>query len=201
MEYDTETVSGLASKGTVNMRADARRNYDRLLEVAKQSFAEHGPDASLDDIAKRAGVGSGTLYRHFPTRLALHEAVFRSEVEDICARARAIAVAEPAEDALFDWLRLFVRHAIARRGLAMALKQTLDLESELFTYCHDAIRDATVMLLTSAQKAGVARTDLEATDVLRLASGVALTCSAASIPSGEADRLLDFMLDAMRPRT
>lgn len=183
------------------MRADARRNYDRLLEVAKESFAEHGPEASLDDIAKRASVGSGTLYRHFPTRLALHEAVYRNEVEAICTRAREIAAAEPASDALWEWLHLFVRHAIAKRGLAMALKQTLDMESELFTYCHKVIREATGMLLTSAQRAGVARADLEVADVLRLVSGVALTCNQASLTDGEADRLLGFLLDAMRTRS
>jgi AcrR family transcriptional regulator len=183
------------------MRADARRNYDRLLEVAKQSFAEHGPDASLDDIAKRAGVGSGTLYRHFPTRLALQEAVYRAEVEAICTEARTIASSEPATDAFFDWLGLFVRHAIAKRGLAMALKRTLDMESELLAYCHEAIRDATGLLLVSAQKAGVVRTDIDVPDVLRLVSGVALTCTAASVTSGEADRLLAFTMDAMRPRT
>lgn len=183
------------------MRADARRNYDRLLEVAKESFAEHGPEASLDDIAKRSGVGSGTLYRHFPTRLALQEAVYRNEVEAICARGQELIASEPPEDAFFSWLRLFVRHAIGKRGLAMALKRTLDLDSELFSYCHQAIREVAGRLLANAQQAGTVRPDLSVPDVLRLVSGVALTCSEASVSDGEADRLLEFLLDAMRPRT
>lgn len=183
------------------MRADARRNYDRLLEVAKESFAEHGPEASLDDIAKRASVGSGTLYRHFPTRLALQEAVYRNEVEAICTRGREIIDSEPPERAFFSWLRLFVRHAIGKRGLAMALKRTLDMDSELFSYCHQAIREVAGSLLTNAQKAGAVRTDLDVPDVLRLVSGVALTCSEASLSDGEADRLLSYLLDAMRPRS
>lgn len=183
------------------MRSDARRNHDRLLEVAKESFAAAGPDASLDDIAKKAGVGSGTLYRHFPTRQSLQEAVFREEVERICRQAHVLAEEAPADEAIFTWLRQFVKHTIGRRGLAMALKSTLDLESELFSYCHREIRTAAGRMLELGQGAGSVRADLEVSDVLRLASGVALSCEHSEHPLADSERLMSFVFDAMRPRS
>src|SRR5256885_13044970 len=107
------------------MRADARRNYDRLLDAAKAAFAEHGTDAPLDDIAKRAGVGSGTLYRHFPTRLDLIEAVFVQRIDNLVVRAAELAEGPDPEEALLTFLRIVLDHSNSYRGLASVLMVAL----------------------------------------------------------------------------
>src|SRR3954471_15202336 len=102
-------------------RADARRNYDKLVAAATEAFTEHGTDASLEDIARRAGVGIGTLYRHFPNRTALMGAVFQGEMNALLTRSRELAKAPQPCTALVDWLRAIVQHASTYRGLAQAL--------------------------------------------------------------------------------
>lgn len=167
-------------------RADARRNWDRLVAEARASFAERGVDASLDDIARRAGVGSGTLYRHFPTRDALLEAVFADAVHALADQARSLAGTETPADALGAWLRLFVAHVRTYRGIGTRLMDAADTP-EFMASCHDVVRDSLRSLLDPARAAGAVRADVDLSDLLRLVNGVALAADGS--PEG-ADRLL-----------
>jgi AcrR family transcriptional regulator len=177
------------------MRADARRNYERLVATAREAFAEQGPEAPLDDIARRAGVGPGTLYRHFPNREALVEAVYRGEIADLSARAYQLIEDLAPEDALAEWLREEIRFVTLKRGLAATLKAVLDKDSETFAWCHATLRDAVAAVVGRAQEAGVIRADVTPTDVLRLGHGVA---AATEHAPDSADRLLTVMLDGLR---
>jgi AcrR family transcriptional regulator len=177
-------------------RADARRNYEKLLEAARAAFADHGTDASLEDIARRAGVGIGTLYRHFPTRQELLEAVYIDEVEAMSAKANDLSDLDPW-DALVTWLRQFVRYAATKRALADELLNTIDAEAPVFVSCRAAISDAGDMLLRRAQEAGEARKDTDFTDVGRMVAGIA---SIRTADPGQIDRILDMALDGLRAR-
>ena len=120
---ETTPTGNLPPIATANRvrRADAQRNVERLIAAAREAFTAHGPNAPLDDIARTAGVGAGTLYRHFPTRLALFEAVYRDSVERLCADGEWLAATEPPAEALVDWLKGFVTVVSQKRGLAAAL--------------------------------------------------------------------------------
>ncbi len=179
------------------MRADARRNRDRLLAAATAAFAQHGADAPLEDIARRAGVGIGTLYRHFPTRLALQEGVFRSQVETVCARGRELAEDPSPGDAFAAWLRVLAGYLATKRGLSHALISTLGKDSELISSCGQMMRTTAEQLLERAQQAGAVRDDLTAMDVMRLMHGIGVAVEHAP---GDADRMLSLMLDGMRAR-
>jgi AcrR family transcriptional regulator len=179
------------------MRADARRNRERLLAAATAAFAEHGADAPLEDIARSAGVGIGTLYRHFPTRLALQEGVFRSQVETVCARGSELAAAPAPGEAFAAWLRVLGGFLATKRGLSHALISTLGKDSELLSSCGQAMRATAGQLLTRAQQSGAVRGDLTPADVMRLVHGIAVSTENAP---GEADRMLSLMLDGMRAR-
>jgi AcrR family transcriptional regulator len=175
-------------------RADARRNYEALLTAAADAFADNGTAASLEDIARRAGVGIGTLYRHFPTRQALLEAVYIDEVEEMSAKANELGDLEPW-DALVTWLRQFVRYAATKRALADELLNSIDAEAPVFVSCRAAITEAGDMLLSRAQAAGAARTDTNFTDVGRMVAGIA---SIKTADPGQIDRILDMALDGLR---
>lgn len=177
------------------MRADARRNYERIVATARDVFFEHGVEAPLDDIVKRAGVGPGTLYRHFPTREVLIEAVYRGEIETLAARARELAEELPPADALREWMRAQMRFHVERSDLASALKAAIDEDSETFQYCKTTLRDAVGMLLTAAQDAGVVRADIEAVDVMRLGHGIGASGKYADDAGKE--RLLSIVLDGI----
>jgi AcrR family transcriptional regulator len=180
------------------MRADARRNYERLLSAAAATFAEHGADtASLEEIARRAGVGIGTLYRHFPTRQDLLEAVYTDQVTALGDRAAELMLTEPPEAALADWLRALMAFGSTKRSLTTALLQTLDRDSELLTSCGAILRESTTELLERAQRAGTARTDVTGTDVLRLAHGVSMAADWAPGDPGQADRMLTLVIDGL----
>jgi AcrR family transcriptional regulator len=179
------------------MRADARRNYERLLGEAKTAFLEHGAEASLEEIARRAGVGIGTLYRHFPTRLALQEAVYHDEVDRLCVAARTLLETEPPGEALGAWMRDFAAYASSRRGLMQTLKEVIDKRSELFDRCHNEIREAAGAVLADAQEAGTARPEVTAADLLRLTHGISV---ATERDPDSAGRLLSFLLDGLRPQ-
>jgi AcrR family transcriptional regulator len=182
------------------MRADARRNYQRLLAVARTAFAERGPEASLDDIARRAGVGPGTLYRHFPTRLALLEAVYRDDVSTLCARADELQHTHPPAQALAEWLQAFVGYAVGKRGLTAALREILgDRKNSFFLECGRELKAAAGRLLDRAQQAGVVRADVQAIDLLRLVHGIVLATEQGGDDIGQADRLLTVVLDGLRP--
>jgi AcrR family transcriptional regulator len=177
------------------MRADARRNYERIVAVARQAFTEHGPDAPLDDIARRAGVGAGTLYRHFPQREALMEAVYRSDIETLSMTAYERLDTHAPDEALADWMRELVRFAIHLRGLASALKAALDEHSEVFALCKSMLYDASAAVLTAAQEAGTVRADVQPRDLVLLAHGVAF---ASEVAPDAADRILAVTLDGLR---
>src|ERR1022692_1419893 len=180
------------------MRADARRNYERLPDAAPATFAERGADtASLEEIARRAGVGIGTLYRHFPTRQALLEAVYRDQVEALRIRAGELLRAEPPGAALADWLRALVAFGSTKRSLTTALLQTLDRDSELLSSCGAILRESTSELLERAQQAGLARTDVRGTDVLRLAHGVSMASDWAPGDPDQAERMLALVIDGL----
>ncbi|ONI85019.1 TetR family transcriptional regulator [Saccharothrix sp. ALI-22-I] len=176
------------------MRADARRNQERIVAVAGDAIAEHGADASLEEIARRAGVGSATLHRHFPTRQALLEAVFRDRVEALCDQARSIAAELPPGPALAAWLRAVGRHAAANRGLAASLMRGAD--PSLGATCHAMITTAAEDLVTAAQRTRDVRPDVAVVDLLKLTSAISL--STEGNPT-EADRLLTLALTGVRP--
>lgn len=168
-------------------RADARRNYEALLAAATEVFGEQGVDAALDEIARRAGVGNATMYRHFPTRQELILAVYADEVGALCADgARRLDDDSPA-DALFAWLEAFVAHVASKRFLAAALTDDQAQRSPaLFDRWHHAMRDTAAALVRRAQLAGAIRPGIDAGDILILANGIAL----ASRDPGRARRLL-----------
>lgn len=182
------------------MRADARRNYARLLEAASGAFVEHGADdVSLEEIARRAGVGIGTLYRHFPTRQALLEAVYTDQVESLSARANELLGAESPADALADWMRALAKFSSTKRSMTTALLATFGTDSELLSSCAKEIKGAAESLLARAQQAGVVRTDVDPKDLIRLVHAVNIATERTPDP-GQADRMLALILDGMRPQ-
>jgi AcrR family transcriptional regulator len=157
-------------------RADARRNHDLLLAAAKEVFAERGADAPLDDVARRAGVGNATMYRHFPTREELVIAVYSDEVTALCEQGEALLREEAPGDALFGWLGAFIAHVATKRGLALALTDDrAGRRSALFDRWHEAMHATASALLARAQRAGAVRAELDVADLLALANGIALT--------------------------
>jgi AcrR family transcriptional regulator len=171
-------------------RKDAARNYDALLAAAREAFAEHGAEASLEDIARRAGVGIATLYRNFPTRRALFESVYADEVNALCQAALDVAGLEPWE-ALTAWLNRFVGYMVTKQ----AVRQALDNDSEIFGTCRDSMYSAGGPLFERAQKAGVARTDMDFGDLLRMVAGVTGT---TFLDDAQRDRVLAIALDGVR---
>jgi len=184
-------VTGLSQRPK---RADARRNYEKLLTAAADAFTENGTAASLEDIARRADVGIGTLYRHFPTRQDLLEAVYIDEVEEMSAKANDLGDLEPW-DALATWLRQFVRYAATKRALADEMLNTIDADAPVFVSCRGAITAAGDMLLLRAQEAGVVRPDTNFMDIGRMVAGIA---SIRTADPGQVDRILDVALDGLR---
>ncbi|MGA2574682.1 MAG: TetR/AcrR family transcriptional regulator [Bryobacteraceae bacterium] len=179
-------------------RADAERNRDRVLEVAKQAFTRSGADASLDDIAKQAGVGAGTLYRHFPSRAALIEAVYRTEVEKLAAAERNFAETMPPIEALRAWMLLFVDYIATKKIIAPALNTLLGGHSKVFEASYNRIWEAIRALVKRAIKNGDIRKDLDPIDLLRALIGVS---NVVSTPDWQqsARRLVDILITGSRP--
>lgn len=173
-------------------RADARRNFDALLVAARDVFAEQGTDASLEDVARRAGVGIGTLYRNFPTRQDLFESVYLGEVEELCAAATAAADLPPWE-ALTSWLRRFVRYVATKRALAEAMNK----DSAVFRACRAEMYGCGGPLLERAQAADEARADLSFDDLVRMISGLTY---AGFTDEAQRDRVLEVAFDGIRAR-
>ncbi|MEO5900979.1 MAG: helix-turn-helix domain-containing protein [Ilumatobacteraceae bacterium] len=173
-------------------RADALRNYEALLAAARQAFATDGTEASLEDIARRANVGIGTLYRHFPTRRDLFEGVYVNEVEALC-RAAADLQGAPPWEALVTWLRRFVRYTATKR----AIIEELAKQSPLFKGCRSEIVAAGEPLLARAQATGEVRTDINFDDLLRLFGGI--TMQPFSEPE-QLERVLGMAIDGLHPR-
>lgn len=171
-------------------RADAARNAAAIVVAAERLFAERGPDVAFDEIARRAGVGNATLYRHFPTRSDLLVAVYGDQVAELCRRAGRLAGGGPPEAALFAWLDEFVAHVASRRDLALAITETADgRRSALFRQWHATITDAAARLLAAAQATGAIRAQITARDLLALLSAVAV----AGTDTDGARRLLEIV--------
>lgn len=179
-------------------RADGERNRERLLEVAREAFTRAGADASLDDIAKQAGVGAGTLYRHFPSREALIEAVYRTGVEKLAAAERKFSETMPPLEALRAWMLLFVDHIAAKKIIAPALNTLIGGHSKVFEASYSQIWDAIRSLVKRAIKSGDIRKDLDPIDLLRALIGVS---NVASSPDWQqsARRLVDILITGSRP--
>ncbi|KAB8167944.1 TetR family transcriptional regulator [Streptomyces sp. 3MP-14] len=182
-------------------RADARRNYDRLVAAADELFDEQGTDVPLDDVVRRAGLGSGTLYRHFPNRDALMAAVFWERIEVLCQEAESLLAEPESTQAFTAWLRKLIRLTM-RRGLAAALAagQRSTVSEVFLNQCHLALEGASTPLLARAQADGGIRPDLRADDLLTFAHTIASAAQRA--PDGEqhADQLLELLLEGLRTR-
>jgi AcrR family transcriptional regulator len=175
-------------------RADARRNYEKVLAAARQAFAEGGESTSLEEIARRAGVGIGTLYRHFPTRQALLEALYVDEVDEVCRSAAELDGGDPRE-ALNAWFERFIAYLGTKRALAHELLDYMDVDAPLFRTCKASLFAAGEPLLTRAQEAGVVRPDVTFAEVMQMAMGI------GKIPTSDqaqVEHILRVALDGLR---
>jgi AcrR family transcriptional regulator len=179
-------------------RADAARNRQRILEVAKAAFTRSGANVSLDDVAKQSGIGAGTLYRHFPTRDALLEAVYRTEVGKLAAAEREFSKAMPPVEALRAWMLLFVDYIAAKQIIAPALNALAGGPSKVFEATGVQIKGAIESLVNRAIKSGDIRPDLDALDLLRALVGVSNVASAPDWAQS-AKRLVDILITGSRP--
>jgi AcrR family transcriptional regulator len=179
-------------------RTDAQRNRERILEVAKEAFTRRGANASLDDIAKETGVGAGTLYRHFPTRDALIEAVYRTEVEKLAAAERKFAEAMPPIEALRAWMLLFVDYIATKQIIAPVLNTFVGGPTKLYEGSRARIQGAIDGLVKRAIKSGDMRKDLEPFDLLRALIGVSHVASSPDWQQS-AKRLVDILISGSRP--
>jgi AcrR family transcriptional regulator len=188
----TETSAQTLAKRP--MRADARRNYEKVLAAAREAFAEGGESTSLEEIARRAGVGIGTLYRHFPTRQALLEALYIGEVEGICASAEQLDESDPGE-ALNAWFERFVGYIATKQALSHELLNYLDHDAPLFQACRSSLFAAGEPLLRRAQEAGAVRPDVD------IGQGMQIVMAIAKAPAskpGESAHLVRVALDGLR---
>jgi AcrR family transcriptional regulator len=179
------------------MRKDAQRNRDLLLSVASSLFAAHGVEYPLEDVAREAGVGIGTLYRHFPTRGALIEAVYRREVAQLCDSVDELLSTESADDALEAWMYNFVSYVAAKRGMSAALRDMMAAEPDLFVATRANIHAAAAKVLAAAVEAGAIRPVIEADDLVRAMGAVCM----ATDDAGYSDRariLVSLILDGLR---
>jgi AcrR family transcriptional regulator len=179
-------------------RADALRNRERILDAAKQAFTLSTGNVNLDDIAKKAGVGPGTLYRHFPTREALLEAVYRTEVGKLAAAERELSKTLPPVEALRAWMLLFVDYIAAKHVIAPALNTLVGGPSKLFESSATQIKAATRALVKRAIASGDIRPDLDPIDLLRALIGVSNVASGPGWPQS-ARRLVDILILGSRP--
>jgi len=177
------------------MRADARRNYEKLVAAARGVFTEQGSTASLEAVAERAGVGIGTLYRHFPTRQALLEAVYADEVDAMARAAHDLADGDPW-DALSEWFHQYVGFAATKRALMDALLEAAP-ESDVLMRCRSSLTQAGTELISRGQQAGVVRPDVEFIDVGRMVSQIAV---APNTDAEQKERMLRLVLDGLRAR-
>ena len=186
----TELVQG------PHLRADAVRNRERLLAAAAAAFTEHGAEVPLEEIARGAGVGIGTLYRHFPTRDALVEAVYRHEVEVLCVRADELLAEDPPDRAIAEWMRLFVQHVRTKRGMLAVLKPMMASNSSLAADTRGRAYQCASRLLAAGVAAGSIRDDVDGSDLLRVVSGICLSTDQEE--SRAAERLVNVLVDGLR---
>ncbi len=181
------------------LRADARRNREKILAAAVRVFAAEGVEAHLERIAKEAGVGSATLYRNFPTREALVEAVYRNEVAQLCDAAPNLLATKPPFEALRSWTRLFLDYVTTKYGMIDALRAIAARGNNPYGHSREMIQDALSTLMEACATAGTIRTDITPTDMVAALEGIALT-SASPEQRQQAERLLDLTLDGLQPR-
>jgi AcrR family transcriptional regulator len=197
-----QVFKGMAAKRSKTAvrkpRADAQRNRERILSIAKQAFTQYGVNVSLDDVARQAAVGAGTLYRHFPTRDALLEAVYRTEVEKLALAEKQLTETLPPIEALRAWMLLFVDYIAAKQIIAPALNTMVGKPSKLFDASGTLIKTAIGGLVSRAIKSGDVRADLDPLDLLRALVGVS---NVASMPdwSQSAKRLVQILIAGSRP--
>jgi AcrR family transcriptional regulator len=187
-----------SKSGPRKPRADAQRNRERILEIAKQAFTRSGVNISLDDVGRQAGVGAGTLYRHFPTRDALLEAVYRSEVEKLAAAEKELAATMTPIEALRAWMMLFVDYIATKQIIAPALNTLVGKPSKLFETSGAQIKAAIHALVERAIESGDIRSDLDPMDLLRALIGVSNVASAPDWPQS-AKRLVQILIVGSRP--
>jgi AcrR family transcriptional regulator len=180
------------------LRADAQRNRDRLLEVAVRAFAAE-PGVPLESIAKTAGVGIGTLYRHFPTREALVEAAYRSQLDRLCEAAPELLEELPPDAALRAWMDRFVDYMTTKRGMAEALRAVIASGGNPYAHSRDRLLTAIGALLDAAAADGTVRAGVDSGDILSALNGVTLTAGEAG-QRDRAGRLLDLLMDGLRYR-
>jgi AcrR family transcriptional regulator len=193
-------VDGRKAATARKQRADAQRNRIRLLETAKAAFASKGSGASLDEIARAAGVGAGTLYRHFPTRDALIEAVYRNETEQLVAAATRLAETHRPTAALREWLLLFVDYMATKQGMYEALNSIVGGTSELYSASTEQMKRAIAKLIDRAVVSGDIRLDIDPLDLLRALAGVA-NMSAGPDGTLAAKYMVDILIAGIRTRT
>jgi AcrR family transcriptional regulator len=181
------------------LRKDAQRNREKLLAAAVELFAERGTEGSLEEVAKRAGVGIGTLYRHFPTRDALVEAAYRNEVAQLRAAADELLAELPPDQALEAWMRRFVEYGSAKRGMRDALHSIAGAGSDLFAQTRGQVTEAVAVLLKAGAEAGTLRADVEAEDVLRAMGAIWMVAEGDEF-GDQAMRILRLVLDGLRYR-
>lgn len=180
-------------------RADARRNYGELVEQARIVFAESGVDASLDEIARRAGVASGTLYRHFPTRLDLIEAVLAGQIAELASLGRGLLTAGDEFGALSAWLRAALMHALTYRGLSAAvMNSALDGGNGLVSRWHAELFEVGAALLARARGSGAVVADADAADVLKMVGAIAWAAQDSPDSLAQAGRLLGLVMNGLR---
>jgi AcrR family transcriptional regulator len=179
------------------LRADAQRNRDRLLEVAARAFSAEGPEVTLESVAREAGVGIGTLYRHFPTREALVEAAYRNELARLCEAAGELLAAEPPARATRAWMDRFVDYMTTKRGMAEALRAVIASGGNPYATSRDQMVAALGQLLAAGAADGSLRADVDPSDVLAGLSGVSLVTGDPA-QREQAGRLLDLLMDGLR---
>ncbi|MGH9046845.1 MAG: TetR/AcrR family transcriptional regulator [Acidimicrobiales bacterium] len=177
------------------MRADARRNYDKLVSAAREVFASEGGSASMEAVAKAAGVGVGTLYRHFPRRIDLVQAVYEGDVDGLVQTAQRVVTDLEPWPAVVAFLEACVRLARAKRTFLIELREAFDKDPDMKSRMRDRIDEATVLVIGRAQAAGAVRTDVEPADMMQLLSPM---CTSPTLTDVQTVRLLPMILDGLR---
>jgi AcrR family transcriptional regulator len=177
------------------IRSDAQRNHDRLVVAAREVFALQGSDASMEAIALQAGVGAGTLYRHFPKRIDLVEAVYQNDVDELLIAAEKAVANHAPWDALVDWLDAFLRYSLGKRVFLTELRESFEKNPQLRLSSRERVEQSFTLVLENAQRAGVARTDIDGSDLMLLVGGM---CTGPTLVRAQGERLLAMVLDGLR---
>ena len=194
---DAPEPTGEAADADRPMRADARRNYERLVTAARAVFNAQGGEASMDAIAKEAGVGVGTLYRHFPKRIDVVEAVYKTDVDGLVATAEGVVATLEPWPALVAWLEAFIDYASTKRNFLSELHEAFEKSPQLRVASRERIEAALSVVLDRAQHAGVVRQDTNGPDLMQLLGSM---CMSATLTRDQSARLLVLILDGLRPQ-